>query len=172
MQYLIDTTTNTVVAVLGDLTCTYELPPNYIIRSGDYGTEYDKLYYDPKTDSIKEYTPEQYLEQVKETKLAQLRAQIQSEFPDVNDMMADLVKALKLIIQYCLAPDDNTRNSVADFLKITLKELNLLYPDDYARHCVARYISLLVSKLPEYYKAKEEVEKAQTVQEVEAITLD
>ena len=172
MKYLIDLTTNGVVAVFGNTSYAYELPSNYIIREGDFGIEIDKLYYDPADNTIKEFTPEQYLVQVKEAKLAQLRSQIQAEFPDVNDMMADLVKALKLVIQYCLAPDRRTRNSVADFLRVTLKDLDILYPDNYAKHCVARYIALLVEKLPEYYKAKEEVESATTIEEVEDVELE
>ena len=170
--YLIDRQTNLVIACFGHPPENYNLPSNYIIRSGDYGIDVDQLYYDPETDEIKKYTAEQYLDHIKQIKLMELKTEIQAQFADINDMLADIVKAIKLIIQYVLATDENEKNSVGDFLKVSFKELDMLYPDDYARHCVAEYIKALVEKLPLYYKAKALVEKATTTEEVEAITLE
>jgi len=170
--YLIDTLTNSVVACFGTAPKDYSLYSNYILRAGSYGTDTDKLYYDPKTDSIKEYTAEQYLERVKALKLAELKAQIQAEFADVNDMMADIVKALKLVIKYALVTDPNEKNSLGDFLKESYKELDMLYPDNYARHCVAQYIKALLSKMPLYYAAKMKVMAAKTIEEVEQVQLE
>jgi len=171
MFYIIDTTTNTVIAALESVD-NYTLAPSYIVREADLGADVSLIVYDPTTDTLRQVTDEEYLEIVKQAKLTELKAIVQAEFSELGDAVADTVKAIKLIIKFLLTEDESTKLALKDFLELLLADFEQLYPDDYSRHCVATYASSLLTKLPLYYQAKLQVLSATTPEEVQAVTLE
>lgn len=182
MIYLIHAETYDILAAFPDDTVIPQLESNLLVRQSDVvAPSLNDLVYDPTLDNVRLKTDEEKLQEAKEVKLEELKADIQAKFSNLPDALADAVKAIKLNLKMALglkkavnaAGIETTQDLevLEDHLELILQQFEQIYPDDYAIDCVSKYTQSLVSALYSYYQAKMKVLQATTIEEVEAVEM-
>jgi len=170
MIYLVDKDTYNVVGVLVD-TDNYDTS-NFITVESNIEAPLHELKYDAETNTIYQITSDDILELARDTKLDELKSQIQARFSIFGDVIADIVKGIKLIIKLILTTDDTVKADLTDYLNSILSQLEQLYPDDYCKQCLQHYLNELLEDLPKYYNAKQAVLNATTEDEIWSVELE
>jgi len=170
MIYLVDKDTYDVVGVLID-TNNYDTS-NFITVESDIDAPLHELKYDDTNNTIYQITSDEVLELARDTKLDELKSQIQARFSIFGDVIADIVKGIKLIMKLILTTDDAVKADLTDYLNDILSQLEQLYPDDYCKQCLQHYLNELLTDLPKYYNAKQSVLNATTEDDIWNVELE
>jgi len=170
MIYLVDKDTYNVVGVLVD-TDNYDTT-NFITVESDIEAPLHELKYNIETNTLYRITSDEALDLARDAKLDELKSQIQARFSIFGDVIADIVKGIKLIIKLMLTTDDAVKSDLTDYLNNILSQLEQLYPDDYCKQCLQHYLNELLVDLPKYYNAKQAVLNAATEDEVWSVELE
>lgn len=182
MIYLIHGETHDIIAAFEDGTTIPQLEANILVRqSSVVAPSLQDLVYDPDLDNVRLKTEDEKLQEAKEIKLEELKAEIQAQFSNLPDALADAVKAIKLTLKMALGlkkavnqagiQTPSELEALEDHLELILQQFEQIYPDDYAVDCVSKYTQSLVQALYNYYLAKMRVLQATTIEEVEAVEM-